>query len=609
MFDIGGGSGGHFVGLHPDRARGLATQMTTRGSEGVCSAGRIAGLLAQAGAEAAGCETPATLQRMDAWLSRNAEDVRWRIELVAAGGGGGGMRFAFLEFPSAAAARAAGRRYADEILAAQERYGDADTDAEREAAEEAYLALLRGIGAYAHDPGWAGGLLDRMGHEGVGTATFIAPFAPEGDVAELRRQLGPLFTALATAMRHDTVDPSLRQQILRWNDHDLAMVVALAPAETTFLNTVARRVLVLSQTDDDRSNDPRPFQYELIYGALEDNAEASYRLLTSTGRYGEPVMSYLFPWDLVASPEATRALGRVLEAGLVEYPATQGAVEWNRATRATEAVIHLASRYGNVLDEADPQLASSLVSLLRPHMDAVAAIGARAGGMTVPGGFDVQLPGGRRALDVDVATLREYLGAAMQHDAGVQHMQLLLAAYTQSPDAQANRIPMLTPHDTRELVPFFADSVRIAGLVGLVGAGLDEAGKDEETTTRLLVGAMNFAAGKGASRLLSGTNPVVWLGRQGVKHLAGEGIAEVEQWLQSREPIEGEEAVDSFLESYVDTTVASLREHIATDPQLSQLSDAEQSDLLAAVAHQVENSVSGPLRVSYADLVAETAKE
>jgi hypothetical protein len=168
---------------------------------------------------------------------------------------------------------------------------------------------------------------------------------------------------------------------------------------------------------------------------------------------------------------------------------------------------------------------------------------------------------------------------------------------------------MLTVHDTRELVPFFADSVRIAGLVGMVGAGLDEAGKDEEAATRLLIGAMNFAAGKGASKLLSGTNPVVWLGRQGVKYLAGEGIKEFETWLQSREPMEGEIAVDTFMESYVDTTVASLREHIATDPALAQLPHAEQEELLEAVAHQIEQVVSGPLRVSYADLVAETAKE
>ncbi len=605
----GGGGGGHFVGLHPDRARGLATQMAVLGSQGGCSAGRIAGLLAQAGTDGAGCDTPAVLRRMDMWLGRSADDVRWRVALVAGGATGGGLRFASLGFPSAAAARAAGRGYAAAIAAADQRYFDADTDAEREAAQVQYLSLLRGIGAYAHDPAWSGGLLDRLGHDGVINAAYIAEFAPEGDVAKLRERLGPMFTALATALRHDTVDPSLRRQILRWHNHDLAMVVALAPAETTFLNTVARRVLVLSQADDDLRNNPAPPQYALIFGALEGNAEAAYQLLTSTGRYGEPVASYLFPWDLGASQEATRSLGRALELGLVEYPATRGVQEWNRATRATEAVIHVVSRYGGVLDEADPQLATSLVSLLRPHMDAVAAIGARAGGMTAPGGFDIPLQGGRRALDVDAKTLRDYLGAALQHDAGVQHMQLLLAAYTQSPDAQANRIPLLYRHDTREEVPFFADSVRIGGLVAMVGGGLDEAGKDEEATTRLLVGAMNLAAGKGASRLLSGANPVVWLGREGMKHLAGEGIAEVEEWLQSREPIEGEEAVDTFVESYVAATDASLREHIRTDPQLSQLPPAEQELLLKAVAFEVEHSVRGPLQWSYADLVAETAKE
>lgn len=606
----GGGGGGFFVGLHPDAARGLASVMTARSSQGVCTAGRIDGLLAEAGPEAGSCCTPAVLRNIDGRMERTAEDLRWRIAMVAGDATGGGMRFAQLMFPSALAARLDGRRFADELEAALQRYWDADDD-ERDAAEAEYLALLRGASFLAHDPAWAGGLVNRMGADGFSNALYVAGRAAEGpEIEEQHESLGPVFSALATAMRHDTVDPALTRELLTWRNHDLALIVALAPADTNFLHTVARRVLVLSATDDDLSTDPMDRELGFVYGALAENAEASYRLLTGTGRFGEPNTIHLTPWQMFASnPEATQSYARFLEIGLVEYPATKGVTEWNRATTATENLISEFARLKNVVDEADPRLHTAMASLLRPHLDAVAAIGAEAGGMSVPGGYEVRLPGGRRALDVDAETLRQYLGATMQVDSGITHMQLLLAAYAQSEQAQTNRIPMLHRHDTRELVPFFADSVRIAGLVAMVGGGLDEAGQDEESVTNLLVGAMNLAAGKGASRLLSGTNPIVWLGREGVKYVAGEAIEEAEEWLQDREPIEGEEAVDTFLESYVDTTVASLREHIATDPQLSRLPEAEQEALLAAVAHQVENSVGGPLRVSYADLVAETAKE
>ena len=612
MRDIGGGggsSGGHFVGLQPDAALALASQMTTRGSEGVCSAGRIAGMLEEAGAEAGGCTTPARLRAMNSWLESRATDVRWRVEMVAGGATGGGMRFASLMFPSAAAARADGRRYADEIAAAQQRYFDADSDEERAAAEAAYLDLLRGLDLLADDPAWAGGLIDRIGTDGISNALYIGGGAAQGDVGEMRESLGPLFTALATTMRHRTADPSIRSEILTWENHDLALIVALAPAETRFLSTVARRVLVLSQTDDRIQGDPSHREYELIYGALEDNPEAAFRFLTSKGRFGESVMTYVIPYDLVASPEATRSLGRVLEAGLVEYPAGMGAAEWNRATRATEAVIHEVSFLRNVLDEADPQLTSSLASLLRPHLDAVAVIGARAGGMDAPGGLDVPLPGGRRALDVDVETLRKYLGSVMQSDAGVAHVQLLLAAYAQTPQVQSNRLPHLRLHHTTELDAFRADSARIAGLVGLAGAGLDEAGKDEESVTRLLTGAMNLAAGKGAAKLITSTTPVGWLGRAGAKYLAGEGVEYIEGWLQDREPVEGEVGVTEFVDSYTDTTMASLEEHIANDPELSQMSAGERDALLESVRADVRINVRGQLLETYAELVAETAKE
>jgi hypothetical protein len=436
VLDIGGGpSGGTFVGLQPDAARGLAGQMVAGGSEGLCTAGRLAGMLTEAGAEAGGCTTPSTLRTMESWLTRTADDVRWRVELVAADATGGGMRYAMLSFPSAAAARADGRRYANQIAMAMRRYFDADSDEDRAAAQADYLALLRGIGVRSHDPAWAGGLVNRMGHDGIANATFIARFAPEGDLPALRRSLGPLFAALGTAMRHGTSEPSLRRDILKWNDHDLAMVVALAPAETGFLVTVARRVLVAAQTDGDPRTDPREMQYELIFGALADNPAASYGFLTGKDQYGLPAAMHVMPWNLMADQEVSRSLGLVLEAGLVEYPSGKGAAVWNRATAATEVVMHEAGTLGHLLSDADPQLNASLASLLRPHLDAVAAIGARAGGMSVPGGFDIRLPAGRRALDVDAETLRKFLGATMQQDSGIAHVQLLLAAYTQSPQA------------------------------------------------------------------------------------------------------------------------------------------------------------------------------
>lgn len=609
MYDVGGGAEGHFVGLQPDCARDLATAMTAAGSAATSSAARIGRLIDEAGAEAAGCVTPAVLRSLDADLDRTAEDVRWRVALVAGDTTGGRMRFAWFDFASAAAARSAGARRADLIEAALQRWAAADDDLERAAAEAAYLEALRGAATYAHDPQWAAGLVNRMAAEGLATALHMATAAVADEKDQARRHAGPVFTALATALRHRTVAASLRREILTWPNHELARIVDTAPAETSFLTTVARKVLVLSQFDED----PWSFdveQSQRLLGALAGNPEAAFRVFTSRSPAGELGVQHLvFQHGLINMPDAARALGRALEAGLVAYPAGRGVREWDLATRATEAVIADVARLGGQMKWVDPQLGESLASLLRPHLDAVAVIGAQTGGIGAPGGIAVALPDCRRQLDVDVETLRAFLGAVMQQDSGVAHVQLLLATYTQTPQVQANRLPHLGLRRTTDLDPFRADSARVAGLVGLVGAGLDAAGKDEEATTALLVGAMDLAAGKGASQLITATNPVGWLGRAGVKYLAGEGIDEIETWLQAREPIEGEVAVLGFVQSYTDATMASLREHVATDPELSRMSAAEQEAMLASVRHDVEIQVRGQLMIDYADLVAETAKE
>jgi hypothetical protein len=606
----GGGSGGHFVGLQPANALGLATTMVTQGSQGAWTSARIALMLAEAGPEGGGCAAPVVLRNMDRWLDTAATDVRWRVELVAADAAGTRMVYGYVPFRSAAAAAAAGRRHARLIAAAEERLWAADGDDEA-AAEAEYFALLRAIEEYAHDPAWAGGLLDRLGTEGISVALYLAGTSVEGELQSLREIVGPLFTALATGMTHGTADPSIRQDLLRWPTWDLALFVALAPADTGFLTQVARRILISSLYDGDMATNPTEREYELVLGALADNSEASYRVLTGSTRYGPAITDLMWQHRIFASDEAGQALGRVLEAGLVDHPASHGVHEWNAATTATEHLMAAVAQQVNLYDDVPPELNASLASVLRPHLDAVAVIGARAAGSNPPGRLDVPLPGGRRALDVDAETVRRYLGAVMQQDAGITHVQLLLAAYTQSPAVQANRLPLLADNlgDITELDAFATDSARIAGLLGLVGGGMDVAGHDEESLTRFLVGAMNLATGKGASALIPAKMPAAWFAQQGAKYLAGQLVDEAEEWLQSREPIEGEAGVDSFLESYTEVTIASLREHIDADPRLSALSTGEQDALLRSAQWWVEHSVSGPLRLPYADLVAETARE
>jgi hypothetical protein len=610
VLDGGGGGGrGHFVGLQPDNALGLATTMVTQGSQGAWTSARIAGMLAEAGSQGDGCTAPVVLRNMDRWLDTAATDVRWRVELVAADASGTRMVYGYVPFRSAAAAAAAGRRHARLIAAAEERRWAADGD-DKAAAEAEYFALLAAIEEYAHDPAWAGGLLDRLGTEGISVALYLAGTAVRGELQSLREIVGPLFTALATGMTHGTTDPSIRQDLLRWPTWDLALFVALAPADTGFLTQVARRILISSLYDGDMATNPTTREYELVLGALADNSEASYRVLTGSTRYGPAISDLMWQYSIFASDEAGQALGRVLEAGLVDHPARHGVHEWNAATTATEQLMAVVARQVNLYGDVPPEFNASLASVLRPHLDAIAVIGARAAGSNPPRRLDVPLPGGRRALDVDAETVRRYLGAVMQQDAGIAHVQLLLAAYTQSPEAQANRLPMLgNLRDITVLDDFATDSARIAGLLGVVGGGMDVAGQDEEAVTRLLVGALNLATGKGASALIPAKMPAAWFAQQGAKYLAGQVVDEVEQWLRAREPIEGEVAVDSFLESYTEVTIASLREHIDADPQLAALSTQRQDALLRSAQWWVEQSVSGPLRLPYADLVAETARE
>jgi hypothetical protein len=606
----GGGGRGTFVGLHATAATHLAVRMALEGSEARCTAGRLAGLLAQAGDAAGGVDTPSALRRLDAFLCRTAEDLRWRVAVVA--GDHPGEAVGFPAFASAAAARADGTRYGRLLEEAMQRYWDAyDTDGEDAAAAE-FLALVQGMSAYDDDPAWSAGVVNHLGSDGFSNAVWVAKGDAPGDVARMRATVGPLFAALSVAMEHRLADPGLRRSLLAWPHYDLALVLALAPAATGFLTTAAKQMLVDATLDGDRSNDLDAEEYALVFAALAEKPEAAFRVLTGRDRYGFGNVTHIvIPWDVTASPEATQSLGHMLEAGLVEYPSSRGRREWDLATAATEDVMHLVARMVNLTDDVHPDFNASLAALLRPHLDAIAVTVARAHSSHAPGDLADALPTGRRALDVDVDTLERYLGATMQQDTGIAAVQLLLAAYSQQPGVQANRLPLLSQRigSIRELDAFATDSVRIAALAGLVGAGLDVAGKDEESVTRLLVGALDFASGKATGLLPAGRHPAVWLAQRGARYLAGEGIEEFERWLQDREPLEGEDGVGTFLTAYTDTTVASLREHIATDPELSRLSADEQAELLDSVRFWVAESVRGPLLEPYAELVGETAGE
>jgi hypothetical protein len=601
------GGGGFFVGLDPDAARSLAAALSSTAGRAGSTAARLSGMLAEAGADAGGCSTPTLLRRVEARAETEAQDLRWRATMLAADNAGGGMVFGVLAFPSAAAARAAGRRHAQALERALDRHVYGPDEHEDDALED-YLSLLRATAVSADDPAWSGGLIDELGDGGLSNALFFTGFEVEGDTDQLRDITGPVFTALATALRHRTADPQIRTELLRWPTYDLALVLSLAPAETGFLTTAARQILVESQLTPDRFDDPNEREYVFVLEALADNAEAAHRVVTGTNSFGHSnVTSLLLPMEILASGPASAALGRTLEAALVEHP--DSLRELNAATATTEDVIELVGRLGYAMDEVDPQLNRSLASLLRPHLEAIAVIGARDNGLEGPTWLDVELPPGRRALDVDADALHEFLGAAMQQDAGVAEVQFLLAAYSQRPEVQANRIPLLDDRPVSHLDPFAADSLRIAGLIGLVGHGLDEAGKDEESVTRLLTGALNFAAGRGASLIPASRHPALWLAQRGVRYLAGERIKEVEEWLQTREPVEGEVGVDEFLTSYLDTTESSLRDHIAADPELSALSEAEQEALIRRARYWAETTVGGGLRETYAELASETAGE
>lgn len=603
-----GGGGGQFVGLDPAGASRLVSATGLVGIRCRARARVLERMVQEAGCDGSGVTTQAALRAIDEWLDRSAIDVRWRMALLTDGGAGGGMLLGTVPFASAATAWAAGERHGRRVELALRRYLDADADAE-DAAIAQYLAAVRATQTHAADPQWAGGFLQVLGVDGIANVDFFVSWNTDGP-GEHRAIAGPVLAALATGLRHGTAPRGLDRQLLAWPEHDLARLLSLAPADTGFLVAAARKILL-----PDLSGERSPWAvdtatFELTVGALADNPEASYRFATSRSPYGARAAIHLFaPDHLAASTDAGALVARVLEQGLVEYPAAGTRWEWARAVDATEDVITQAGRLRYLMDDVDPRLNAALVTLLRPHLDAVAVIGARS--ITLDDhGYDLAVPppDGRRTLDVDPEALREYLGAVMQHDRGVTEMQLLLAVYSQADLVQFNRLPLLDGQ-VDQLDPFIADSLRIAGLAGVFGQGLDIAGHDEESRTRLLTGALRFATGKGIKGLPLPQHPAAWLARQGGKYLAGKAVDEFSEWVASFEPIEGEDGVDAFLGSYRTATQASLREHIAATPELAALPAAEQDAMMRRALALANAQVGEGLRVVYAELVGETRGE
>ena len=601
----GGGGGGHFVGLHPAGAAALATTLAATGVQARTTSSRVAGLLDEAGTSGAGAYTAQVLTSTARLLDEAEVDLRWRITMLDGPVGAGGMVLGTLSFASAAEARAAGARFGGEIRRALWDYLDAEGDAE-DAALQRYLGLLRGTGIFADDPAWSGGLIDRLGSEGVSNALWFSSRAAEGAVDQTRQHAGPVATALATAMRHRTSAPEVRRELLDLPVWDLGLLLAMAPAETGFLTSAARRVIVRSQDTEARHDDPTEREYVFVLEALADDAEASYRFLTGPAGADEPTVArMLHPIEVLGSADASAAAGRVLERGLVEYPAGRDAATWNRALAVTEDTIGLVSRMGHQLEWVHPQLNAALAGLLRPHLDAVAVIGAESAEVDrLDYDLAVVNPGGRASLDVDPERLREFLGAVMQQDSGVAHVQLLLGTYSQTAGVQANRLPLLDGA-VDQLDGFIADSLRVAGLAGVVGQGLDMAGHDEESRTRLLTGAFKFATGQGVNRIPT-PHPAAWLAQQGARYAAGRAVREFSDWVASYEPMEGEEGVDAFVDAYLETTRTSLREALAADPALAALPYEERERKLRIAVALVQGQVGEGLRPVYAALVGET---
>lgn len=610
MFVAGGGGGGHFVGLDPSAARGLSASFMAASDRAQTGASRIAGLLAEAATDGAGAATPAVLPTVAAGLEAAAGDLRWRIAVLTADEAAvrsGGMLLGTLPFASAAAAQADGRRHAAAMKAALDRYLDADGEEAAEAMAD-YQSLVRTAGVFSTDPAWSGGLVNTLGADGINNAVWFTMGEVQGDVAQTHEIIAPLAGALATAMRHRTASPTIADGLLRWPNYQLGVLLTAAPAETNFLVRAARSRIVDAVWTEDRSDDLLGDEATFFLTALGDNAEASYRVLTGTGLAGErAVVHVLEPLMQWGGDTAAAAAGRVLEQGLVVYPAGRSATVWNEAIATTETAIALAARMKWALDDFHPDLSDSLLTLLHPHLDAVARIGIESSEIdTGSYAVDRPLPGGRQSLDVSPEDLRNFLGGVLQSEDTVGHMQALLAAYAQSPDAQANRVPLLDGTVSESMM---ADSLRVAGMIGVTGQGLEIAGHDEESRTKFLAGGLQFVSKQGINKVVGWGGPVGFL----VKETAGRGAAwaadEFRDWVAGFEPIEGEEGVDAFLAAFDDNTEASLRAHIADDPEFAKLPFAERERRIDHAVRIAGDMVRAQLLTVYADMSGETVGE
>ena len=605
----GGGGGGSYVGLNPGAAQGLCSALRAAESHVTAAMSRTSGLLADAGPEAAGATTPAALRAVGAGLAQAAVDLRWRITVLQHDGLdiGGGMLTGVLAFGSAGAAEAAGRRHADAINDALDDgvYGD-----DAQAAMRRYFDLVRAAAVYADDPAWSGGLIEGLGRDGISNVVWFSMGEAQGDVEASRRLIAPVATALATAMRAGTAPAAVAEELLDEPNYRLGILLTSARPDTNFLVAAARSRLVDAAWTPERFDDLLGDEAVFFLEALAGDAEASYRIATGTGPSGERnVVHLLQPLMGWGSQDAAVAVGRVLEQGLVAYPADR--TQWDRATVATGDVVAFAARMGYLLDDLDPRLSTSLLTLLHPHLDAVAAAGVELGSMD-PGHYqvDIALPGGRRALEVDPEDLRDYLGGILQHDQSITQLQALIAAYAQSPGAQANRLPLIEPDGrVADLEPFMGDSLRIAGLIGLAGAGLDVAGHDEESRTRVLTGGLQFVSKQGINKVIGWGGPLGFAAKQTAGRGATWAVGEFSDWVASFEPIEGEEGVDALLAAFAANTEASLRERMADDPAFVDLAATEQEQALAHATRIAGDMVRAQLLTVYADLVGETAGE
>lgn len=614
MFVSGGGGGGHFVGLDPSAAGSLIAALGTADGRTAAAAGRLSSLLAEAGADGAGAATPRVLGQIGSWLDAARTDVRWRMAMLAAGAGvsrRNGMLLGFLPFADAGAARAAGQRHAVALQAALDRAIAADGAAADKAMQE-YFDLVGMTRLAADDPAWAGGLVETLGDDGLFNVVWFAQGETKGDVSQTRTLIAPVAAALATALRHGTAPQELSKKLLDWPSYGLGVLLTAARPDTDFLVAAARSRLVDAAWSTDRRDDLLTEEAVFFLDALGNDAQASYRVLTGIGPAGERnAVHVLDPMMLLSNGDAAAAAARVLSEGLVSYPQSRGPLEWNEAVETTEVVIRYVGTIGWAVDDAHPDLSVAFLRLLHPHLDAVAAIGS-ASSEVDPGHLDLTrpLPDGRRPLDVAPEDLRRYLGSALQRNEAVTHMQALVASYAQSDEARANRVPLIEPDGrVRDLDPFLADSARIAGLVGVMGQGLDTAGHDEEGRTRILTGAVGFTSNKGIGKVIGWTGPLGWAAKETAGRGAGWATDRFSEWVATFEPVEGEHGVDAFLDAFDATTEASLRQQLADDPRLARLPLGEQDQIVARAVRLSSDMVRANLLEVYAEMTGETAKE